>query len=117
MLKPMGRTAYLSIIVAPGLTKSAHRRAVRLGPRAIASTRPLDALMSSAGFVDVDVTDVTQDFLDTARGWNREFRRHERELRGILGHELDEIQSHCRARIRGVREGLLRRVLVSGGVF
>jgi hypothetical protein len=99
------------------LTESAHRRAVHLGPRAIASTRPLDALMSSAGFVDVEVTDVTQDFLDTARGWNREFGRHERELRDTLGDELDEIQSHCRARIRGAEEGLLRRVLVSGGIF
>jgi hypothetical protein len=112
----MGCTAYLTIKVAPGLTKSAHRRAVRLGPRAVASTRPLDVLMNSAGFVDIEVTDVTQEFLDTARGWNREFARHERELRDVLGDELDELQAQCRARIRGAEEGLLHRVLVSGGV-
>jgi hypothetical protein len=116
MLRLGGRTAYLTIIVSPGLTKAAHRRAVRLGPRAIASTRPLDALMTAAGFIDVEITDVTEEFLATARGWYTESGRHERQLRNILGDELDERQSHRRAMIGGVEEGLLRRVLVGGGV-
>ncbi|MGH2787824.1 MAG: hypothetical protein ACRDJV_07920 [Actinomycetota bacterium] len=114
MLRPAGRTAYLTIVVSPGLSKSAHRAAVRLGPRAIASTRPLDVLMSAAGFTDVDVTDLTASFLEVARAWQSEFLRHERELKEVMGDEWEERLRDRADMIRGVEEGLLRRVLVTG---
>ena len=114
MLRPAGRTAYLTIIVSPGLSKSAHRTAVRLGPRAIASTRPLDVLMTSAGFSDVELTDVTDSFLEVARAWQSEFLRHERELREVIGDEWEERLSDRADLIRGVEQSLLRRVFVTG---
>jgi hypothetical protein len=113
MLRAGGRTAFLTIVVAAGLSKAAHRRGVRLGPRAVASSRPTEELMSAAGFIDVDVTDASDDFLETARFWFTEFSLHEQELRAVLGDALDEQQSDRRDMIRGVEEGLLRRVLVA----
>ncbi|MGH2747439.1 MAG: hypothetical protein ACRDKB_05895 [Actinomycetota bacterium] len=114
MLRPGGRVAYLTIVVAPGLTKSAHRLAVRLGPRAIATTRPLDELMHGAGFTDVDIIDQTPDFLAVARAWQVEYTTYEAELKPVLGAEWEERQSDRGDLIRGVEEGLLRRVLVAG---
>jgi hypothetical protein len=40
---------------------------------------------------------------------------HERELKRQLGDELDDIQSDSLGLIGGMEEGLLRRVVVSGG--
>lgn len=113
MLRPAGKTAYLTIGVSPGLGKRAHRLAVRLGPRAVGSRRPLAEMMTAAGFVDLEITDVTQDFLGTARAWTAGFVRHERELKEVLGDEWEERQADRRDLIRGIEEGLLRRLLVS----
>jgi hypothetical protein len=80
----------------PGLTRYPYRRALQLGPRAISSTRPLDVLMRAAGFAHVEVTDLTNEFLDIARDWVAEFGRHEQALRDILGDEFEERQADRR---------------------
>jgi hypothetical protein len=108
--------AFLTIIVSSGLSKGDHRIAVRLGPRAIASTRPLDVLMNAAGFIDVVEIDVTRSFLEVARVWQSEFLRHERELREVIGDEWEERVSDRADMIRGVEQGLLRRVFVTGSI-
>lgn len=115
MLRPGGRLAYLTIVVARGVTKSQHRVAVRLGPRAVAATAPDLTLMERVGFEDVDVTDVTPEFLDAARSWQAQYNRHEGELKRIIGEKEWEERQSDRARLmRGIEEGLLRRVLVWG---
>jgi hypothetical protein len=108
-----GRTAFFTIVVAQGLSGRAHRRAVRLGPRAVASIRPVEQLMDQAGYVDVALNDVTADFLDTIRAWARESLRREAELRVVVGDELDERKADWRDLTHGVEEGLLERVLVT----
>lgn len=71
--------------------------------------------MRSAGFDDVDVTDVTVEFLDTARSWQREYNRHADEVMQIIGEkEWEERQSNRAGLRRGIEEGLLQRVLVTG---
>jgi hypothetical protein len=114
MLKAGGTTAFLTIVLSPGLSKADHRKGARLGPRAVASTRPLDVLMAAAGFSEVEVTDVTNTFLEVALAWQRESVRHERELRQILGNEWEERLSDRAGLIRGVEQGLLRRLLIIG---
>lgn len=106
--------AFLTIIAAPGLSRSEHRRAVRLGPRATDSTRPIEALMEAARFDALDVTDVTSSFLETARAWRAEFAAHESELRAIIGSTWDERQRERGEMIGAIEEGLLQRLLVSG---
>lgn len=109
-----GRTAFTTIVVAPGLGKRAHRRAVWLGPRAVASRRPLADDLHAAGFDDVTIDDVTPDFLVTVRAWQDEFARHERALRDALGAEFDERRRERAHVAAGIEEGLLLRVLASG---
>jgi hypothetical protein len=113
ILRPGGRTAFSTLVVAAGLSKAEHRRAVRWGPRAIASTRPLDELVSDAGFVDVEVIDVTEDFHSTASAWVVEWTHHEDGLRPILGELLDERRTHHEEMIAGVDQGLLQRLLIT----
>ena len=112
LLRPEGRIGFSTIVVPDGLSKKAHRRAVRLGPRAVASTRPLIELVDAAGFVDVEMIDVTDDFSTTARGWVREWSEHEAEVRAVLGDELDDRRSHHEEMISGIEQGLLSRWLV-----
>lgn len=115
MLRPNGRMAYLTIVVTPGLSKTDHRNAVRLGPRAVDSSAPEATLMKRAGFRDVEVTDVTHDYLEVARAWQTQFFRHGEELKQILGEqEWEERQSDRQGMIRGIEEGLLQRLLVTG---
>jgi hypothetical protein len=70
--------------------------------------------MNAAGFTDVEVIDVTEAFLEVAGAWQSEFLRHERELREVIGDEWEKRLSDRADMIRGVEQGLLRRVLVTG---
>lgn len=70
--------------------------------------------MKAARFSDVEVIDVTGDFLEVARAWQREFFHHERALRQVMGNEWEERVADRADLIRGVEQGLLRRVLVTG---
>ena len=115
LLRPGGRTAYFTIFAAPGLSKRDHRRAVRLGPRAVGSGREQAELLEAAGFVRIAVTDVTRDFLETARRWFTHASELEAELRSTLGDALfDEQQADRKKMITAVEEGLLRRALFVG---
>ena len=114
MLRSGGRTAFLTIVVSPRLTAPTHRRAVRLGPRAVSTTRPIDVLMKGAGFVEVGVTNLTKEFGDTTLAWLQEYSRYEAELREIIGGEFDERMGDRRDLLQGVEKRLLRRVLVTG---
>jgi precorrin-6x reductase len=72
--------------------------------------------MNAAGFTDVEVTDATASFLEVARAWQAEFLRHERELREVMGDEWEVRLSDRAEMIRGVEQGLLRRVFVTGKI-
>ena len=106
--------AFSTIVASPGLSRSEHKRAVRLGPRATNSTRPIDALMGAARFEAVRVTDETSSFLETACAWRSQFAEHENELRDIIGPTWDERQKERGEIIQAIKEGLLQRLLVTG---
>jgi hypothetical protein len=115
LLRPGGRAAYFTIFTTPGLSRSDHRRAVRLGPRAVGSSRGQAELLEAAGFASIGVIDVTGDFLQTARRWRRHAAELERELRMTIGDALFDQQQTDRAEmIAGVEEGLLSRALLVG---
>jgi hypothetical protein len=115
LLRPGGRTAYFTIFTTPGLSKSEHRRSVRLGPRAVASRQGQAELLEAAGFTSIGVTDATRGLLQTARGWLLHTADLERELRRTIGDAVvDEQQAARTAMITGVEEGLLSRALFVG---
>lgn len=113
ILVPRGRTAFFTIFVAPGLSKRDHRRAVRLGPRAVASNRAQSELVAAAGFVEVDEIDFTDEFLDTARRWLRFSLELEPALRASLGDDAFEEQIADRTdMVTAIEQGLLMRSLL-----
>src|SRR5262249_10891245 len=108
-----GRTAFFTIFVSPGLPRSARRRAVRLGPRAVASVREEPELLRRAGFEDVDAFDVTTEFLETAGRWLQYSRELEPGLREALGDQIVDDQLSARTDIvTAIEEGLLMRSLL-----
>ena len=84
-----------------------------MGPRSVGSTRPIGDLVGAAGFEEIEVTDVTKDFVETVRAWFKAFNANEAELRPLLGERFDERQQGRRDMIDATGEGLLQRVLVS----
>ena len=61
--------AFTTIFVSAGLSPAQRRRAIRCGPRAVASRAGYRRLLGSAGFDDVDAVDVTEAFAATAAAW------------------------------------------------
>ena len=113
LLRPGGRTAFLTIFVTPGLSKRDHRRAVRVGPRAVRSDREPQDLLHAARFVDVEALDLTAEFLETARGWHDHSAPLERELRATVGEgEFDQQQADRRETVAAIEDGLLSRALL-----
>jgi hypothetical protein len=113
LLRQSGAIAYATIVTTAGLDRKQHREALRLGPPAVAARAPDDVLMQKAGFVGIQITDVTSEFLDTARSWRGEFLRHESAVKAVLGEaEWEERQASRSGIIRAIEDGLLRRILV-----
>jgi hypothetical protein len=69
--------------------------------------------MRAARYEDIDITDVSQEFVATAQAWFTAFAERENELRPLLGAEYDDRQKGRRELIQGTQEGLLQRLLVS----
>jgi len=81
----------------------------------VGSSRTQAELLEAAGFVRVVVTDVTREFLETARRWFTQASELEGELRSSLGDALfDEQQTDRKEMITAVEEGLLSRALFVG---
>ena len=114
LLRPGGRIAYTTIFVAPGLTPAQRRRAQRSGPRAVASRTDQRQLLVSAGYVDVEMTDLTAEFATTARAWLEAWEANMDELTAFESREaIAERQRERWVQQRAIDDGLLRRGLFS----
>jgi hypothetical protein len=113
VLRPGGRIAYYNIFVPPGLPKALHRRALRAGPSAVGSRGISQVeLLTRAGFKSVVETDLSEDFLITARSWYEGREKRESELRATFGDSwFEDRQADSRVMIPAIEEGLLRRSL------
>ena len=104
--------AFLTIIVAPNLTPSQRRQAELAGPPAVLARHDHVSMLSTAGFRDIEETDVTPDYLRTVRAWFGEASAREAELRAVMGDVLfEERQSDRRIQTSAIESGLLRRSL------
>ena len=109
--------AFLTIILAPNLTPSKRRQAVRAGPPGVVARHDHHSLLCTAGFRDIDETDVTADYLSTVRAWLDQSVAREAELRTVLGDVVFEDRRHDRRlQISAIEGGLLRRSLFVASV-
>jgi cyclopropane fatty-acyl-phospholipid synthase-like methyltransferase len=113
LLRPGGRTAFFTIHPTPGLSPHRRRRAHRDGPVAVASHLSGRELLERAGFVEVEETDCTAEFVTVAQAWVDQFEYHRDALAEVLGaDEFDRRQTERRIQLQAVRDGLLRRSLL-----
>jgi hypothetical protein len=106
--------AYTTIYVAPGLSAGERRRAHRCGPRAVASRGDQQQLLVSAGFVDIEMVDVTAEFATTARAWIDGWDQNAGDLAATESTAvIDQRQRERRRQLWAIDNGLLRRALFS----
>ena len=104
--------AFLTILTAPDLSRSQLQDAVRAGPPAVLARRDHRALLHLAGFVSVEETDVTAEYLVTVRAWFDQSAGREEQLRAALGDGLfEDRQDDRHAQASAIDRGLLRRSL------
>jgi len=106
--------AFFTITVAPGLSREEHARAVRVGPFRVDAAHAVTTLTARAGFTDVHETDVTDQYLTTARTWLRVRDEHRAALERIDPERLAQQQRDMAAAVAAIEDGLLRRSLVVG---
>jgi hypothetical protein len=113
LLRPGGRTAFLTIHPTPGLDARQRRRAHRDGPVAVASHIPNADLLARAGFVEIEEIDRTSEFETTARAWIEQTDRHYDAVCELVGTaDVDQRQAERRTLLGAVEDGLLRRTLL-----
>lgn len=113
-LKPGGVLSFLVIAMADGLAANDTTRAVEAGPDYVATTDGYPSLLDTAGFVDIEIDDVSNEYVDTMTDWIREWDKESDELVDLLGaDEFSERQARRRHALGPITAGLLRRYMIT----
>ncbi len=114
VLKPGGLLSFLVIAVASGLSAAETNMALDAGPEHTDAGPGYPALMEAAGFEDIQVIDVTDEYVATLTAWIREWEAASTELEQLMGiDEFTERQKRRRQALAAARDGLLQRYLIS----
>lgn len=114
VLKPGGVFSFVAIALADGLSTDDKIRAHEAGPQYVSAGAGYPALLRAAGFEGVDLIDATDEYRQTLSAWIREWDAESSDLERILGaDEFAERQARRRLAMEAIRDGLLRRSIVS----
>lgn len=104
---------FFTIYPAPGLDEFEYQRALCSGPAAVSTgRRDVKEILRSAGFAHVEETDLTAEFLITAKAWLDGRQRHFDEIAKAMGRQAFVArQSESQTQIDAIERGLLRRGL------
>lgn len=113
VLKAGGLLAGYSIHVRPFLSSGESTRARELGPSFVDGLEDPEYLARTAGFSEINVTDVTPLFRETCIAWIEAMKFLEGELRGQLdpADYEDELRNKTDM-LCGIEAGLLMRSLI-----
>lgn len=112
MLKPGGRIAFHNIFITHELPDNERRRIAKLGNPYVYSRAEQQALLASAGFVNIRETDLTDEYFRVQRALYEANDRRARSLRRTQGAaQFDERQNNRRKTLQGIEAGVLRRSL------
>jgi hypothetical protein len=104
--------AFLTIEPAASLSESELQRAIKGGPPEVALDAPHEQLLAAAGFVDIEIDDVTAEYSQTQQDWIDAWADREAELVDVLGAEfVNEAKTDRQAARSAIDDGLLRRTL------
>ena len=116
VLKPGAPNCFYVITTAEGLTDAERERlAQRDGNEHVESRVPYDVLMDEAGFIDIELTDVTSQYNKTLIEWKREWEADAVAFIELVGEQ--EFVRRIRNRnldIAHTADGLLQRFQVYG---
>ena len=104
---------FFTIYPAPGLDEFEYQRALCSGPAAVSTgRRDVREILRSAGFMHIEETDLTAEFLVTAKAWVEGRQRHAEELAESMGRAtFITRQRESQTQIDAIELGLLRRGL------
>ena len=112
-LKPGGRIAYYNIFINDELSPDERRRRRGVGPPGVYTRAHQQDMLRSAGFVNIQETDVTEEYGRLQRALYEANKRHARSLRRSLGATtFDETQARRVRTSEGIEAGTLRRSLL-----
>lgn len=116
VLKPGAPNCFYVITNARALTDADRERMrERDGNEHLESAVPYDVLMDQAGFADIELTDVTSQYIETLEEWKQAWQADAEALIGLLGEEELARRMHNRTLdIAHAEEGLVRRYRVCG---
>lgn len=116
ILKPGAPNCFYVITNAEGLTDAGRERlAERDGNDHVEAPIPYDVLMRQAGFVDIQLTDVTTPYIETVIGWKRAWEDDSDAFIELVGEEEFLRRIHNRdLDIANAEDGLVRRYRVYG---
>ena len=110
LVRPGGVSAFLTILMSPGLSEAARRRAIDSGPPGVALDTSHHDLLRSAGFADTEEIDLTEEYLRTANAWTKHRVRFADELIEFEGSDtFEERQAERQCGAAAVEDGLIRR--------
>ncbi|MEE8376603.1 MAG: hypothetical protein V3S26_09825 [Acidimicrobiia bacterium] len=116
VLKPRAPICFYVITTAEDLTDAKRERlAQRDGNEHFESRVPYDVLMDEAGFIDIELTDVTSQYTKTLIAWKREWEADADAFVELVGEE--DFVRRIRNRnldIVNTADGLLQRFQVYG---
>ena len=114
MLKPGGVTAYLVIVDADEALASEAMSAGGLGGGLVRTGVDYVDLMAAAGFLEIELSDVTSAYETTAVAWIREWEEGRAELEQLVGAETYHERQALRIDgLKAVRNGSRKRYLIT----
>lgn len=112
VLRQGGRVGFWTIHPTAGISARDRRRANEIGPPGCGLRSPHENLLTSAGFVDIDAVDASQEYAATIRGWLAAWAAREKRVRAAIGDaEHDRRVTNRTAALAAVEEGILSRTM------
>lgn len=112
VLKPGGRVAYFNIFIPHDIPEDERRRVRDAGGGEVYTRAQQQNLLRSAGFVEIEETDVTAEYGRIQRALYEAGRRHEKALRTVRGDAVfEDRQERRRLSLGRIEAGVLRRSL------
>ena len=104
--------AFLTIEPDDDLSPAQRRRAGRAGPPSVLLPTSYPSLLRTAGFVDIEVVDLTAEYRVTQQAKIDQADRHRSELIALIGvEEYEEGRRERRKTLEAIDAGLLSRRL------
>lgn len=103
---------FLTIEPGADLSPSQRRKAGRAGPPSVLLPTSYSSLLRTAGFIDVEIVDLTADYRLIQQAKINEAERRREDLIALIGREeYEESRRNRRNTIEAIDAGLLRRRL------